>query len=69
MLAEEFAEHSNSVVAINVFPDGKKAAAAFKRKDASGIKENLYNKTLVVSSDRDGEVILWKVSSNQEQIL
>jgi len=37
------AEHSNAVVAIEVFPDGPKAAAAFKRKDATGAKENSNN--------------------------
>lgn len=42
-LAEEMAEHSNAVVAIEVFPDGPKAAAAFKRKDATGAKENSNN--------------------------
>ena len=69
-LAEEMAEHSNAVVAVEVFPDGPKAAAAFKRKDASGVKENANNESLVLSADRDGEVILWKVSSaNKEQIL
>lgn len=59
-------EHSDAIVSIDVFPDGPKAAAAFKRKDASGVKENAYNESLVLSADREGEIIIWKVSSEDE---
>ena len=63
-------EHSDAIVSIDLFPDGPKAAAAFKRKDASGVKENANSESLVLSADRDGEIILWKVSSaNEDQVL
>jgi hypothetical protein len=69
-MIEAHYEHSDAIVSIDVFPDGPLAAAEFKRKTASGEKENATNESLILSVDRDGIMNLWKISLEQdEQIL
>jgi hypothetical protein len=66
---DSYFEHSDAIVALDVYPDGAKAAAEFKKKTPAGDKINPKDESLVLSADRDGNVILWTVSAGSEQVL
>jgi hypothetical protein len=59
-------EHSDAVISLDVYPDGPKAAAEFKRKTATGDKVNPLNESLLLSADRDGNLILWSVMEGSD---
>lgn len=62
-------EHSDAIVSLEVYPDGPLAAASCKKKDKQGEKVNPNSESLVLSADRDGNLVLWRVSADSDEVL